>query len=104
MLGYFREMPRGTCILELDQDTDIFKAKEILGDWMCIRGNLSPTLLAFGEVGEVEAECERLIREVGHEGGFILGSGCEVPLNATIENVEAMYRVARGTAAAALSA
>jgi uroporphyrinogen-III decarboxylase len=71
---------------------------------MCIRGNVAPTLLAFGDVEQVEAECERLVREVGHDGGFILGSGCEVPLNARIENVEAMYRAARGVAHAAAPA
>ena len=49
LLHYFREMPRASCILELDNDTDIFKAKEILGDWMCLKGNVAPVLLAFGE-------------------------------------------------------
>jgi uroporphyrinogen-III decarboxylase len=34
----------------------------------------------------------------------MLGSGCEVPLNAKFENVEAMYRIARGKPNAAVPA
>jgi uroporphyrinogen-III decarboxylase len=63
---------------------------------MCLKGDVPARLLAFSEPGEVEAYCEKLVREVGADGGFILGSGCEVPLNAKVENVAAMVRVARG--------
>jgi uroporphyrinogen-III decarboxylase len=89
-------LPQASCILELDADTDIFQAKQVLGDWMCLKGNVPAPMLAFGETGEVEAYCEKLIREIGHDGGFILSSGCEVPLNAKVENVQAMIRVGRG--------
>lgn len=100
LLHFFRELPKAKCILELDGDTDIFKAKEVLGDWMCLKGDVPAQMLAFGEVGEVEAYCEKLIRTVGNGGGFILSSGCEVPLNAKLENIQAMIRVARGTSKA----
>ena len=94
MLAYFRELPRASCILELDEETDIFKVKQTLGDWICLKGNVPASLLAFSKTGEVETYCAKLIREVGYGGGFILSSGCEVPLNAKVENVEAMIRVA----------
>ena len=89
-LHYFKNFPRGTCILELDGDTDIFKAKEILGDTMCIMGDVPATLLAFGEPEEVLAYCKELIEIVGEGGGFILSSGCSIPSNAKPQNVKAM--------------
>jgi len=89
-LHYFKNLPRGTCILELDGDTDIFRAKEILGDTMCIMGDVPATLLAFGAPEEVRTYCRKLIEVVGEGGGFILSSGCSIPANAKPENVKAM--------------
>ena len=90
--GYnlFRRLPAKKCILELDGFSDIFKAKEALGDHMCIMGDVPAYLLAFGKRDEVLAYCKRLIEEVGKGGGFILSSGCSIPANARPENVKAM--------------
>jgi uroporphyrinogen decarboxylase len=95
MLKYLRELPRASCVIELDNMTDIFKAKEILGDWLCLKGNVPATLLVNGEPDQVENYCRHLIKEVAYGGGFILSSGCEVPLNAKIENVRALVNSAK---------
>ena len=84
-----RELPKGKCVLSLDGKTDIFKAKEILGDHMCIMGDVPPGMFALGTPEEVTAYCKRLISEIG-PAGFILSSGCDVPIDARYENVKAM--------------
>lgn len=89
-LHYFRELPRASCILQLDGTTDIFKARQTLGGHLCLMGDVPAGLLAFGQPGEVAAYCDRLLDAMGTDGGFILGSGCEVPANARWENVKAM--------------
>jgi hypothetical protein len=87
---YLKSLPRGKCILNLDGTSDIFKAKEVLGDHMCIMGDVPAALLKLGEPDEVEEYCHRLITEVGAGGGFILSSGCTIPIDARPENVKAM--------------
>ena len=92
-LGRFREFPKGKLIIALDGDTDIFKAKNILGDHICLMGDVPASLLAFGNPEEVYHYSRKLIKELGPEG-FILQSGCDIPANAKIENVQAMVAVA----------
>jgi hypothetical protein len=87
---YLKNLPRGKCVLNLDGTSDIFKAKEVLGDHMCIMGDVPAALLKLGEPEEVDEYCRRLITEVGAGGGFILSSGCTIPIDARPENVKAM--------------
>lgn len=94
-LPYLKEFPRGKCILDLDSTTDIFKAKEIMGDHMCIMGDVPASLFTLGTPEEVEIYCKKLIDEVGKDGGFILSSGCAVPFNAKFENLKAMIHTGK---------
>ena len=75
MLPYFREFPRGKYVLHFDGTTDIFKAKEILGDRMCLMGDVPARLFKLGTPQDIEAYCQKLIDTVGHGSGFILSAG-----------------------------
>jgi hypothetical protein len=94
-LEYLLELPRAKIVLQLDGRTDIFRAKEVLGDHCCIFGDVSPTMLAIGGKQEVTDYCRKLIDRVGANGGFILAAGCEIPSNAKPENVKAMIDAAK---------
>ncbi len=89
-LPYLLELPAKSCIVELDSTSDIFKAKEILGNHMCIMGDVPPALSSHGTVDEMREYCEKLIQTVGKDTGFILSNGCAVPPDTKIENYRVM--------------
>ncbi|MFB0563530.1 MAG: uroporphyrinogen decarboxylase family protein [Candidatus Lokiarchaeia archaeon] len=89
-LEYLKELPKGKTIAHLD-NIDIFKAKEVIGDTMCIKGNVPPSLLCAGTPAKVEEYCKKLIEIVGEGGGFIMdGAVSGIPDEAKPENVKAM--------------
>ena len=77
--------------MALDGKTDIYAAKEIVGDMMCIMGDVPAEMLAFGTPEQVYNYSINLIKNIGPTG-FILCSGCDIPFNAQYENVLAMKR------------
>jgi len=91
-LELMREFPAGRVVMQCDGTSDIFKAKEIIGDRVCIYGDVPANLLALGSPAQVDEYCHRLIEQVGKGGGFILGSGCELAPNAKPENVKVMMQ------------
>ena len=93
-LDVFRRFPARRCVIELDGDTDMARAHEVLGDHACIKGNVPAWLTAFGSRDEVLTWCRRLIETAGARGGFILSTGCSLPANAKVENVRAIYEAA----------
>ena len=70
--------------------TDIFKAKEVLGNQICIRGNVPLSLLATGTPEDVQLYCKKLIDVVGKDGGYIMDSAAGFD-DARPENVRAMF-------------
>ncbi|MBP2652843.1 MAG: uroD [Firmicutes bacterium] len=88
-LEKFLELPKGKCIFSSDHATNIYKVKEVLGDHMCIMGDVPAALTSLGTPDEVYNYSTKLINEIGPKG-FILSSGCDIPFNAKPENVKAM--------------
>jgi Uroporphyrinogen decarboxylase (URO-D) len=95
MLPRFLELPRASAVVELDGATNIRKAREVLKGHLCIKGDVRAAMLSLGDQEEVAAYCGELIEFMGRDGGFILGSGCEVPITAKVQNVAALIAAAR---------
>ena len=94
-LPAMRRLPAGKIVVQLDGLTDIFKAKEVIGDRMCLFGDVPAAKLVTGSTAEVDEYCHRLIEEVGKGGGFVLAAGCEVPPNARPENLRTMVEAVK---------
>jgi hypothetical protein len=92
-LEYLLELPKGKVVFFCEL-TDVFRAKEVLGDHMCIQGGVPPTILQTGSPQDIEDLCKRLIKTVGKNGGFILGPGSAIDY-AKPENVKAMVDSAK---------
>jgi uroporphyrinogen-III decarboxylase len=87
-------MPKGKAVYWFEK-TDLFKAKDILGDRICLRGNVPASLLNVGTPEQVEAYCKRLIDVVGKGGGFMMDGATGIPDEAKPENVRAMVETTR---------
>lgn len=87
-LEYLLELPRGKVLAHFDS-TDIFRAKEVLKNHMCIRGNVPGSLLTAGSIKDVKDYCKKLIDVVGKDGGLIVCPRV-VPDDAKARNLHAM--------------
>jgi hypothetical protein len=70
-LEYLLELPRGKVVAYLHQ-SDVFRAKEVLGGHICIMAGVRPGLLKNGSPQEVDDYRRKLIQVCGRGGGFIL--------------------------------
>jgi uroporphyrinogen-III decarboxylase len=73
-LEYLTELPRGSCFWIFDR-TDMTNAKKLLGNTICIGGNVPSGLILTGTAEQVKAYCKNLIDVVGKDGGYIISFG-----------------------------
>ncbi|MFC1861584.1 uroporphyrinogen decarboxylase family protein, partial [Chloroflexota bacterium] len=93
-LEIIEDIPAGKAMYAFER-TDIFKAKEVLGDRVCIKGNVPSSLLCTGTPEQVRGYCKKLIDVVGKGGGFIMDGDAGIPDEAKVENVMAMFDFTR---------
>jgi hypothetical protein len=87
-LEHFADVPKGKVIYHVS-NTDMEKAKSVLGGTAAIMGNVPNIMMLSGTPDDVRAYCKKLIDTVGKDGGFIMDT--EVMLDeAKPENLKAM--------------
>ena len=92
-LEIIKDIPAGKACYAFEA-TDMARAKQVLGDTVCIRGNVPLSILATGKPDEVRAYCKKLIDTAGKNGGFIMDSSTGLD-DAKPENVRAMFDFTR---------
>ena len=87
-LEVIRDLPKGKTLWMFDQ-IDMAKAKEIVGDTLCLFGNVPASILNLSTPEDVKAYCKNLIDVAGKGGGYILSNGSFFDY-AKPENLKAM--------------
>jgi uroporphyrinogen-III decarboxylase len=92
-LEIIADYPKGWSLWYFDQ-TDMRKAKEVLGGTACIQGNVPSSLMTTAPVDQLRAYCEDLLDIFKDSGGFILANGAVLD-DSTDEHVRTLIEVVR---------
>jgi uroporphyrinogen decarboxylase len=87
----------GLFSFSIDNCEDLSVAKEVIGDRMRIAGNVPPVdVMKNGTIDDVIEACkECIIKCADSPAGFILNTGCQLPIGTPKANVEAFIYAAR---------
>jgi len=87
-LESFADVPKGKVIYHVAQ-TDLVKAKAVLGDTACIMGNVPNIIMQTGTPDDVKEYCKWAIDVAGKDGGYIMDTAVMLD-EAKPENLKAM--------------
>jgi len=93
LLPYLKELPAKSGYLHLDERTDIIEAKRVLGDHLCLFGNLKPSSLRFGTEAEIERRVKEIIDGCAAGGGLIISA--ELTADSRFELVDKMVQTTK---------
>ncbi len=80
----------GISNFSIDNVEDLEEAKEIMGDRVVITGNVPPVdVVHLGTKEDIFKSVKECIKK-GHDSkkGYILSTGCQIPMHTPIENIE----------------
>lgn len=87
----------GISNFSIDNIEDLEDAKEIMGDRVIITGNVPPVDAIYkGTKEDIFKSVKECIRK-GHDSkkGYILSTGCQIPMNTPIEKIEMFMEAAK---------
>lgn len=87
----------GVTAFSIDNAEDLEEAKNVIGDRVCISGNVKPVdTMKNGTVEEIMKESkECIIKGYGSKKGYILSTGCQIPMGTSMENLQAFMNASR---------
>lgn len=90
-----REMNIST--FSVDNCEYIGELKEVLGNKACLVGNIDPvSVIKNGTIEDVYKAVELCIQKAGDSPkGYIVGSGCDIPAGAPVENIKAVIEATK---------
>ena len=87
----------GLSFFSVDNCEDLREIKEVVGDRMQIAGNVPPVdVMLYGTVDDVIESCIDCIKKCADSPkGFILATGCQLPIGTPEANIDAFIYAAR---------
>jgi len=88
----------GAVGFSLDSQVDFKALKTLVPKDIALIGNLAPVDVFLNSIPEaVEKATRELVEDMKDRKNFILSSGCDIPMETPLENIDAFMKVARET-------
>jgi uroporphyrinogen decarboxylase len=78
----------GISFFSLDSPSSLEKFEEAVGKKIVVMGNVPTTHFSTGTSDEMEAAVRHCIEAASEGSGYILSSGCEIPIDSTEDRIE----------------